>query len=115
MKWKGKRKSSNVEDRRGQSGSGRGGGGLNPMLLGPLMKLLFSKTGLIIVGVFLVFSLLTGNNPLSFLGQFFEGNNNQTETSMPYVGSAKENELADFSKTILANTEDVWNDLLIIS
>jgi len=112
MKWKGKRKSSNVEDRRGQSGSGRGGGGLNPMLLGPLMKLLFSKTGLIIVGVFLVFSLITGNNPLSLVGQFFQGNTNQTETSAPYVGSAKENELADFSKTILANTEDVWNDLL---
>ncbi len=112
MKWKGKRQSSNVDDRRGQSGSGRGLGGFNPMLLGPLIRLLFSKTGLIIAGLFLVFSFITGNNPLSFLGQFFQGDNGQTQTSVPYQGSAKENELADFSATILASTEDVWNGLL---
>jgi len=112
MKWKGKRQSSNVEDRRGQSGSGRGIGGFNPMLLGPLIRLLFSKTGLILVGIFLVFSFITGNNPLSFLGQFFQGGDDQTQTSVPYQGSAAENELAAFSATILANTEDVWNGLL---
>ena len=112
MKWKGKRQSSNVDDRRGQGGSRRGGGGINPMLLGPLIKLLFSKTGLIIVAVFLGFSLLTGNNPLTFLGQLFMGGENQTETSAPYKGSAKDNELAAFSATILANTEDVWNGIL---
>lgn len=112
MKWKGKRQSSNVDDRRGQGGSGRGGGGINPMLLGPLIKLLFSKTGLIIVAAFLGFSLLTGNNPLTFLGQLFMGGENQTETAAPYKGSAKDNELAAFSATILANTEDVWNGIL---
>jgi len=109
MKWKGKRQSSNVDDQRGQSGPGRGLGGLNPMLLGSLFKLLFSKAGLVIVGLFLVFSLITGNNPLSLLGQFFTGGDNQTETSAPYQGTAEENELAEFSATILASTEDVWN------
>lgn len=112
MKWKGKRQSSNIDDRRGQSSSGRGMGGLNPMLLGPLIKLLFSKTGLIIVGIFLVFSFVTGNNPLSFLGQFFDGGGSQSQSSMPYQGSAEENEMAEFSATILANTEDVWNGLI---
>lgn len=112
MKWKGRRQSSNIEDRRGQSGSRRGLGGFNPMLIGPLLKLLFSKTGLVIVGIFLIFSFLTGNNPLTFLGNFFVGGNGNTETSAPYQGSAKEEELADFSATILANTEDVWNGLL---
>lgn len=112
MKWKGKRQSSNIDDRRGQSGPRRGLGGFNPMLLGPLIKLLFSKTGLVIVGVFLVFSFLTGNNPLSFLGNFFQGGSGQTQTSAPYQGSAKENELAEFSATILASTEDVWNELM---
>jgi len=111
MKWKGKRQSSNVDDRRGQGGSSRGRG-INPLLLGPLIKLLFSKTGLIIVALFLGFSLLTGNNPLTFLGQLFTGGENQTETSTPYKGSAKNNELAAFSATILANTEDVWNGIL---
>jgi len=112
MKWKGKRQSSNIEDRRGQSGSSRGRGGFNPMLIGPLIKILFSKTGLIIVGLFLVFSLITGNNPLRILGQFFVGGNNPTETSTPYLGSREENELVDFSATILASTEDVWNEIL---
>lgn len=112
MKWKGRRQSSNIEDRRGQSGPRRGLGGFNPMLLGPLLKLLFSKTGLVIVGIFLIFSFLTGNNPLTFIGNFFTGGNGNTETSAPYQGTAKEEELADFSATILANTEDVWNGLL---
>ena len=113
MKWKGKRQSSNVEDRRGQSGPSRGFGGLNPMLLGPLFRLLFSKTGLVLVGIFLVFSFLTGNNPLSLLGNFFTGGGGSpTETAAPYEGTAKENELAAFSSTILANTEDVWGGLI---
>ncbi len=112
MKWKGKRQSSNIEDRRGQSGSRRGGGGLNPMLLGSLIKLLFSKTGLVIVGIFLAFSFISGNNPLSLLGNFFGGGEGQTQSAVPYQGTREEDELADFSATILANTEDVWNVLL---
>lgn len=112
MKWRGRRRSSNIDDRRGQSSPGRGLGGFNPMLLGPLIKLLFSKTGLVIVGIFLVVSFATGNNPLSILGQFFTGGAPLTESSTPYQGSEKENELAAFSATILANTEDVWNSLL---
>ncbi|WP_067150372.1 KPN_02809 family neutral zinc metallopeptidase [Pseudotamlana agarivorans] len=110
MKWKGRRQSSNVEDRRGQGGgSSRGIGGFNPMILGPLIRLLFSKTGLIIVGIFLIGSFLTGNNPLNIISQFFTGAPIQTENSAPYQGTEKENELAAFSATILANTEDVWN------
>ncbi|WP_194768298.1 neutral zinc metallopeptidase [Tamlana sp. I1] len=116
MKWQGRRRSSNVEDRRGQGGSQRsrfgGVGGFNPMLLAPLIKLLFSKVGLIIVGLFLVVTFLTGNNPLTIISQFFTGGPVQTETSAPYQGTEKENELAEFSATILANTEDVWNSLL---
>ena len=112
MKWQGKRQSSNVEDRRGQQGPRMGGKGFNPMLIGPLLKLLFSKTGLIIAGLFIFFSLVTGNNPLKLIGQFFTGGDSQTATSAPYQGSARENEMAVFSATILANTEDVWNDLL---
>ncbi len=114
MKWQGKRKSSNVEDRRGQSV--RSGGGLssiNPMLIGPLFRLLFSKKGLIIAAIFVVFSLISGNNPLSFIGQFFTGATNTTsQSSRPYKGSANENELVLFSETILGNTEDVWNGLI---
>ena len=113
MKWKGQRQSSNIEDRRGQRGSnGMSLGRLNPMLLVTLGRLLFSKVGLIIVGIVLVFSFLTGNNPLTFISKLFSGDVSTENTSGTYVGSEKEEELADFSATILANTEDVWNKLL---
>lgn len=111
MKWKGRRRSSNIEDRRGQSSGGRGGG-INPMLLGPLIRLLFSKTGLVLIALFLGISWFTGNNPLSLIGNLIGGGGSPTQSAAPYQGSAEENELADFSATILANTEDVWNGLL---
>ena len=112
MKWQGRRQSSNVEDKRGGSSSSRGIGGFNPMLLGPLIKLLFSKTGLIIVGVLLIFSFITGNNPINFLGNIFLGGNSQPTSTESYQGTEEENMQAEFSATILASTEDVWNNIL---
>ena len=50
----------------------------------------------------------TGNNPLQMLSA---GASNQIQNTQ-YKGSAAENELAAFSATILADTEDVWNKLL---
>lgn len=106
MKWKGRRQSSNVDDRRGQSG----GGGFNPMLLGPLIRILFSKTGLIIVGVLVVISFATGTNPLNFLSSFLGGGGQGFTTETNYTPTAEEDELAAFTTTILADTEDVWNN-----
>ena len=112
MKWQGRRKSSNVEDRRGQSGSGRSFGGFSPTLLAPLLKLLFSRTGLIIVGLLIVFSFLTGYNPLNLLSNFFSGNATQSVATENYQGTEKEIKQAEFTATILANTEDVWNGII---
>ena len=111
MKWKGRRQSSNVEDRRGQSGPRQGIGGINPSLLMPLIRILFSKVGLFIVGVFLVISLIMGKNPLNLVSQLLSGGV-QTETSAPYQSTAEDEELAQFCATILGDTEVVWNKLL---
>ena len=111
MKWKGNRKSTNVEDSRGGSSSGCSGSGLgslSPMLIGLALKLVTSKKGLIIVGIVLALMYFTGNNPLNFI----TGNSNNQIESTSYKGTAKENELADFSATILANTEDIWNQII---
>ena len=113
MKWKGNRKSSNIEDRRGASSGGSSGGflsgGMGKLLIPLVLKLVTSKKGLIIVAIVLGVMYFTGNNPLNFL----TGNtNNQVQSSSTYKGTAKENELADFSATILANTEDVWNQII---
>ena len=113
MKWQGRRKSSNVEDRRGQEGGGfgGGGGGINPMLLIPLFRLLFSKAGLIVVAVLALVLFLTGTNPITLLQQFVGGEPQYAQsTNIPQ--NTEEQELADQTATVLADTEDVWNKLL---
>lgn len=112
MKWKNRRQSSNIEDRRGQQNPKQGLGKLNPLLIGQLIKILFSKTGVIIIGVFLAFSFLTGNNPLSIINSFFSGDYSSSQTSASYKSTKTEDEMVEFSSTILADTEDVWNKLL---
>ncbi|AOW16992.1 flagellar biosynthesis protein FlgM [Polaribacter vadi] len=107
MKWRSNRKSSNVDDRRGMS-SGRSGGGLSPMLIGLLLKLVTSKKGLIIVAVVLGLMYFTGFNPLQFISG---GATNQIQNTN-YKGSASENELVTFSNRVLVSTEDVWNKII---
>lgn len=112
MKWRGRKRSTNVEDRRGQSAgrgfSGRSGGGLNPMLISLLLRLITTKKGLIILAIGLGIMYFTGTNPL----QLLNGNGNQIQNTSTYKGTAKENELAEFCAVILKETEDVWNRLL---
>jgi hypothetical protein len=117
MKWEGKRKSSNIEDRRGQSPNRGTMGRVNPMLLGtvfrlikPLSRVLFSKTGLIILSGLLAFFIISGNNPLTFIGQLLGGQTQTVTNTKPF--SEKEDALAQFCTTILASTEDIWNNIL---
>lgn len=112
MKWQGRKKSSNIEDQRGQRPQNFSGGGINPLLLGPLLKILFSKTGLVIVGVLLLFSFLTGTNPLALIAQFTGGGNFASSLSAPYQPTAEEERMAEFTAVVLADTEDVWNELM---
>ena len=112
MKWQGRRQSSNIDDRRGQGGPKMGAGGFNPMLLGPLLKILFSKTGMILIGVFLVGSFLLGYNPLSLLSGLVGGGEQGVTSDTSYAPTVQEEEMASFSSTVLADTEDVWNSQL---
>lgn len=93
MKLDGRRESSNVVDRRGSS-TARTAGGLG---LG----------GLIIVGII---TLIFGGNPLDLL-QLAGEMGGQTTTVQEYKPTAQEEELARFSKQILAGTEDVWSEI----
>ena len=108
MKWKGGKKSSNVEDRR--STSGRGGRGLpsmgTMMMLWPIVKpLLRSKFGMLIVGLGAA-AYFMGYNPLALLGM--GGSTGKTTVA----NEAKDNEMSDFMKTTLGYTEEVWNTVL---
>ena len=108
MRWRGLRKSTNVNDQRGRRGAGGNFGGVGGA---GLIRLLFSKTGLVIIAVVLVFSWITGVNPLSFFMDTGSGGIGMDQ-STPYTPSAKEEEMANFTKAVLGNTEDVWHALL---
>ncbi|MER2261838.1 MAG: neutral zinc metallopeptidase [Psychrobacillus sp.] len=92
MKYKGRTRSTNVEDRRGMRGgkaiAGVGGG-----------------LGLIIV---LLVTLL-GGNPEELLGSL--GGTETPNSSIPYEETQEEKELAEFVSVVLADTEKVWTNI----
>ena len=101
MRWQGRKKSTNVEDRRGGGGSGRkvgGGIGIGTILI-------------------VIFALIMGKNPSDLLQMFGAvgggGSAAQVEnTNGPVTtGNAAEDELAAFVSTVLQDTEDVWTKL----
>jgi predicted metalloprotease len=89
MRWKGRRKSSNVEDRRGKTSRGMVGGGVGTIV--------------IILAIYLL-----GGDPTDLLDTMQVDN---TGTTTTYQGTEQENELAEFVSVVLAETEDVWTDL----
>lgn len=96
MKWRGNRESSNVEI--GSSGRGRGGG----------IKMGF--TGIIIV---VVLGLIMGKNPLEMLGLVaqMESSSPSATQGTPTDPNAPVSEEQQFSKVVLASTEDVWTQI----
>lgn len=91
MQWKGRRQSSNVEDRRGMGMGGKTmiGGGIGTVIVILLFALLGGNPG-----------DLTGNTPSP----------NGSNPNAPLNVSNQEEELADFVSVVLADTEDVWSD-----
>lgn len=89
MLWKGRRESSNVDDRRGISGGQMAAGG-----------------GLIGV-VLLLLNVFMGDGNLADLQQVIP----QQQQEMSAEQKAAEDERAAFVKVVLADTEDVWGEL----
>ena len=110
MRWKGGRRSENVEDRRGETPAYRASAGAAPMLLRLLPAMLRTKVGRIILigGVVVVF----GGRMLGVdvLGLFLGGGSApQPQPSREL--SAQEQQLADFVSVVLADTEDTWHGI----
>jgi predicted metalloprotease len=87
MRWKGRKESSNVEDRRGISPKGIVGGGIGTIVI-------------------VVVVLLLGGDPTSII-QNVQLDNHSTNTN--YTESAQDKELAQFVGVVLAETENVWH------
>lgn len=91
MRWIGRRQSTNIEDRRGQTTRRIAGGGCGTIIFVLIVWLLF------------------GGNPLELLNNL-QPVGDQSSVSQ-YQGTAEENELAQFVGVVLGDTEDVWHEL----
>lgn len=89
MRWKGRKESSNVEDRRGISPRGMVGGGIGTIAI-------------------VLVVLLLGGDPTSIL-QNVQVDNQTTNSN--YTESAQDKELAQFVSVVLAETENVWHQI----
>ncbi|NND68848.1 MAG: hypothetical protein HKN19_14760, partial [Halioglobus sp.] len=108
MRWKGGRRSGNIDDRRGQ-GPASGGMGAAPAVMRFLPLLLKTKMGRVILvgGVILVLGgKLVGVDVLSL----FAGGG--SAVAPPEVAvSAEQDELAQFTSVVLGLTEDTWHGI----
>jgi predicted metalloprotease len=94
MKWKGRRQSDNVEDRRGMSGGGKvvaGGGAIAIVFF--LVKMFFPEAA-------------------PFVDTIQQSQaNQQTEQIENRQLTAEEKEMGEFVSTVFADTEDIWTKI----
>ena len=95
MRWTPDGLSSDVEDRRGQSGGGGfGGGGI----------------GLVGFVILLIISLVTGRN---YIGSFLSGGGGApTQQSQPRKASPQEERSAQLASFVLGDAQDTWTRIL---
>lgn len=95
MRLNGRRQNSNFDDRRGR----RGGSGLK----------IGGGIGAVIIAC--IIAWVSGGNPLEVLMQNSGQLTSGSQHTSTYTPSAQEEQLATFSRQILAGTEDVWTKL----
>lgn len=101
MKWRGRRTSSNVEDARGRRVTG-GGAGASALL--SLVGRSFGWKGILVVIVLGLIGWKMGLiDPSSLVG------GQPQVQEVEYTPTAEEQELLQFVKVVLADTEDIWN------
>lgn len=104
MRWKGGRKSSNVEDRRGQRASG---GGAAAGLMNFIPLLIRSKTGRIVLLIGVV--VIIGSRMLGIdLLPLLLGGGESVVNNQPRELTPAEKEMSDFAAVVLADTEETW-------
>ncbi len=129
MRWKGRRQSSNVDDRRGSGGGGfrfPRGRSSSPRLRFPSGRTGRGVRGsgkgiltLVVIGGIAWF--VFGINPLQLLGGLTGGGSGgglpfeQTQPAGQSGGAARNDEMTAFISTVLAETEDTWNAIFAAS
>ncbi len=93
MNLNGRRESSNINDRRGGGGGKKVGAGIGAVIIAAII------------------AWISGGNPLDVLMSNAGSFTSSQESSQTYTPTEEEEELARFSRQILAGTEDVWTKL----
>ncbi|MAD42619.1 MAG: hypothetical protein CL623_09540 [Arcobacter sp.] len=108
MKWEDNRRSSNIEDKRGESGMNFGSNQRGSMMmLLPIIKMLIgTKIGRIVLVIGVV-AYFMGYNPLALLNLTQTQNNSSNQV----VNSLEDDRNAQFVSAVLAQTEDIWSEV----
>jgi len=114
MRWRGRRQSSNVVDKRGtrmprMARLGAGGGGIVRLL--PLVFRVLGFKGTLIVVVLVVGYGYFSGDLERFLGSSGLESSQPGSSNQPVKQSAAEKQLVEFVSAVLADTEDSWNEL----
>jgi len=116
MRWRGRRQSSNIEDRRNMSaaglGTGRGGAGLVRLLPVVFKFLGFKGTVVVVLGL-VAFSYLGGD--LGILTAPMKQSVTPAGTQSTSTDKKIDDEPAQFVAVVLADTEDTWTKLFRLS
>ena len=116
MRWRGRRQSSNIEDRRNTStvglGTGRGGAGL-VRLLPVLFRFLGVKGTVVVVLGLVAFNYFGGN--LGDLSAPMKQSEVPASTKNSNPDQTADYEPAQFVSIVLADTEDTWTKLFRLS
>jgi uncharacterized protein len=123
MKWQGRPRSTNIEDRRGTPGGtggnfGRMGGGLNPFgRSGGGIPIPIGRSGGGIGGIIAIVVILgliwmfTGTNPLDMLTGGQTSSPSTTSSQSRPLPQAGQDDLADFVGVVIKETETLWTEV----
>ncbi|MDO4426687.1 MAG: neutral zinc metallopeptidase [Moraxella sp.] len=93
MQWRGRRQSSNIEDRRGASVGKKGGIGIGSIIIALILWKVF------------------GVNPATTLGMAEQIQQTRPAATAPAELTDSQKESKEFIATVLADTEDVWKPI----
>ncbi len=96
MRWKGSRRSTNVEDRRGRRVPGGAKGGSIGILV-------LALAGMYFFGI--------DPSVILNIGDAVQGNKPVSQSTAPYQATPEEQAQAEFVSVVLADTEDVWSEV----
>ncbi|MFC5051556.1 neutral zinc metallopeptidase [Rubritalea spongiae] len=105
MQWKGRRQSTNVQDRRGERVSRAGG---NPAVTSALLSFFLRSSGKtkLVVVLIALFGLAFCRGPMLQILGF------SSAPSTTYVANASDKEMKAYLSTMMGDNETVWADIL---